>query len=114
MLSLLTLFIWDPLYILMPQEVIYYPLTAQSTIYGWKEWICFIKREESRATSEIQTVSGGVASNEKPKNSIEIIESKDEIQEKVPFTSCLKNKLIWTSIFHLSALNLQLSISTAL
>ena len=108
--TLLTLFIWARTFILMPQKVIYYPLTAQSTIYGWKEWICFKKREELRPTREMETVSGGVASNEKPKNSIEVIESQDEIHEKVPFTSCLKNKLIWTSIFHLSALNLRLSI----
>ena len=58
----------------------------------------------------METVSRGVASNEKPKNNTGIIELKDEIQtQKVPFKSCLKNKLLWTGIFHLSVLNLRLS-----
>ena len=108
--TLLTLFIWARTFILMPQKVIYYPLNAHSTIYGWKEWVCFKKREESHVPREMETVSGGVASNEKPKNNTEIIKSKRKIQkQKVPFTSCLKIKLLWTSIFHLSALNLRLS-----
>ena len=110
--TLLTLFIWVRTFLLMPQKVIYYPIKLYPVLYGWKEWKCFSKPEISEVASEkrtdgVKSVTGDISAREKGEDSSNVQASDEKI---VPFLTCIKNKLLWSSILHLSLLNLRLSI----
>jgi len=108
--TLLTLFIWARTFILMPRGIIHFPIRTHPTLYGWKQWRCCSERDAIQSKSEVKTVSCNVSAKETFHNSNKIAESKEEIPEKVSFNNCVKNILYWTSVFHLSSLNLRLSI----
>ena len=107
--TLFSLFAWIRTFMFLPKGTIPFPLESLPVIYGWKEWVCFKKAKLVPVRIDVKTISQDANSN--GNSEIKNGSSNEEnYQPEVSFKCCLLNKLLWTSIFHLSALNLRLAV----
>jgi len=103
----ITLYQWVRTFIFMPRKAIPFPLKKSTLEYGYKEWICFKKRQIAEHFVPVSLFVVGASEKVADK----IVEMrKNQNEKETSFKDCLKTFLFWTNVFHISVVSLRLNV----
>ena len=107
-LPFITIFSWIRTFLLMPKKFIPFEVPERGFHYGYRELRCFQKPCSNNAAIHLFPIALFAigASSDQMKKIIEQRESQKAEKSK-SLLSCLKRTLLWTNMFHLSAVALR-------